>query len=108
MIPQIYKACIDACADCIVACKDAATENLKEDDIEMMSRTIKLDHDCAAVCILNMQLMAANSELVGQICKLCMEVCNICAEACEEYDYMVQCKICAEACRKCAIECAKI
>lgn len=108
MIPEKYKVCIDACADCIVACKDAATVNLKEDDIEMMSRTIKLDHDCAAVCILAMQLMASNSELMSQICKLCLEVCNICAEACEEYDYMVQCKICAEACRKCAIECAKI
>lgn len=108
MIPEKYKVCIDACADCIVACKDAATENLIEDDIEMMSRTIKLGHDCAAVCILAMQSMASNSELVGQICKLCMEVCNICAEACEEYVYMVQCKICAEACRKCAIECAKI
>jgi hypothetical protein len=69
MIPEKYKVCIDACADCIVACKDAATENLKEDDIEMMSRTIKLDHDCAAVCILAMQLMASNSELMSQICK---------------------------------------
>jgi len=108
MIPQIYQACIDACSDCIVACKDAATENLKEDDIEMMSRTIKLDHDCAAVCTLAMQSMASDSELVSQICQLCMEVCNNCAEACEKYDYMIQGKICAEACRKCAIECAKI
>lgn len=108
MILEKYQVCIDACADCIVACKDAATENLKEDDIEMMSRTIKLDHDCAAVCILAMESMASDSELVSQICKLCMEVCNICAEACEEYDYMAQCKISAEACRKCAIECAKI
>ncbi len=74
----------------------------------MMSRTIKLDHDCAAVCTLAMQSMASDSELVSQICQLCMAVCNICAEACEKYDYMIQCKICAEACRKCAIECAKI
>lgn len=105
---QKYKACIVACFDCMVACKNAATENLKEDDIEMMARTIKLDHDCAAVCILVIQLLASDSELVSQVCKLCTEVCNICADACEKYDYMVQCKIGAEACRKCAIECAKI
>lgn len=108
MIPKKYQACIDACADCIVACKDASTEDLKEDDIEMMSRSIKLDHDCAAICILAMQSMASDSEFVKQICKLCVEVCTICADECDKYDYMEHCKICAEACRKCAIECAKI
>lgn len=108
MVTQKYQACIDACADCIVACKDASTEDLKEDDIEMMSRSIKLDHDCAAVCILAMQSMASDSEFVKQICTLCVEICTTCAVEADKYDYMEHCKVCADACRKCAIECAKI
>lgn len=108
MILQKYQACIDACADCIVACKDASSEDLKEDDIAMMARTIKLEHDCAAVCILAMQSMASDSEFVKQICTLCVEICNTCADECDKYNYMEQSSVCADTCRKCAIECAKI
>jgi Domain of Unknown Function (DUF326) len=108
MVPIKYQICIDACADCIVACKDASNEDLKEEDIQMMSRSIKLDHDCAAICILAMQSMASDSEFVKQICTLCIEICNTCADECDKYAHMEHCRVCSDACRKFAIECAKI
>lgn len=108
MTLQKYQNCIDACADNIVACKNCATEDLKEDDIEMMSRAIKLNHDCAAICISAMQAMASESEFIKQICALCAEICVTCADENSKYSYMEQNKICEEACRKCATECEKI
>lgn len=108
MISQQYQKCLDACADCIVACKNCATEDLQEDDIEMMSRVIKLNHDCAAICILAMQAMASESEFIKQICTLCAEICMVCADENSKYTYMEQNKLCEEACRKYAAECEKI
>jgi Domain of Unknown Function (DUF326) len=103
-----YQHCIDACADSIVACKNCANEDLNEQDIEMLARCIRLNLDCAAVCILAMQAMASESEFVKQICKLCAEICNTCADECEKHTHMEHCQKCAEACRRCAEECSKM
>ncbi len=108
MTLQKYQNCIDACADSIVACKNCANEDLQEEDVEMLVRCVRLNHDGAAVSILAMQAMASNSEFVKQICSLCAEICNVCADECEKYTHMEHCKICAEVCRKCAVECSKI
>lgn len=91
-----------------MACKSCANEDLKEQDVEVLARCIKLNHDCAAVCILAMQAMASDSEFVKQICKLCAEICTTCANECDKHEHIEHCKMCAEACRKCTLECIKI
>jgi hypothetical protein len=103
-----YQACITACSDCIVECKSCANECLNEQDIKMMARCIRLNQDCAAMCILAMESMASNSEFVKPISSLCADICYVCAIECERHTKMKHCTKCAEACRKCAIECSKM
>lgn len=74
----------------------------------MLARCIKLDRDCAAICLLAVEAMAGGSEFAKQICTLCAEICNACAAECEKHSHMEHCKKCAEACRKCAMECSSM
>lgn len=100
---------MDACFDCVVACNHCASEDLKEQDVKMLERCIRLDRDCAAICSLAINAMASDSEFTKQICKLCAEICTACAIECEKHaDHMAHCKVCAESCRKCATECIEM
>lgn len=108
MSHQQYQSCIAACSACAVECTHCESACLNEQDIKMLARCIKLDHDCAAICFLAMEAMASGSEFAKQICKLCEEICNACAVECEKHSHMEHCKKCAEACRKCAVECSKM
>ena len=74
----------------------------------MLTRCIRLDHDCAAICLLAMEAMAGGSEFAKQICKLCAEICNTCAVECEKHSHIEHCKKCAEVCRKFAVECSNM
>jgi Domain of Unknown Function (DUF326) len=103
-----FQACITACSDCVVECKNCANECLSEQDIKAMARCIRLNQDCAAMCILAMESMASNSEFVKPISNLCADICYVCAIECERHTKMSHCTKCAEACRKCAIECSKM
>lgn len=103
-----YQACITACFDCLVECKNCTNECLNEQDVKAMARCIRLNQDCAAVCILAMEAMASNSEFVKPISSLCADICYACAIECERHTKMKHCTKCAEACRKCAIECSRM
>lgn len=105
MSHQKFQECIDACTECAVECKHCATACLEEKDVQMLARCIKLDHDCAAICLLATEAMASGSEFVMQICNLCADICEKCAQECEKHSHMEHCKRCAEACRKCAEQC---
>ena len=108
MSHQKFKSCIAACSESAVECKHCANECLNEQDIKMLARCIRLDHDCAAICFLAMEAMAGGSEFAKQICKLCAEICNACAEECEKYSQMEHCKKWAEVCRKFSVECSNM
>ncbi|MBB1193776.1 MAG: four-helix bundle copper-binding protein [Flavobacterium sp.] len=108
MSHQKFKDCIDACSECAVECSHCESECLNEQDVKMLARCIKLDHDCAAICLFAMQAMASGSEFTEKICKLCAEICTACAEECEKHAHMEHCKNCAESCRKCAVECSNM
>ena len=103
-----FQSCITACSECAVECKSCASACLNEQDVKMCARCIKLDHDCASICLLAMEAMASGSDFVKQICKLCADICNACEVECEKHSHMEHCKTCAEACRKCAVECGKM
>lgn len=105
MSHKIFESCIAACLECALECKHCASACLGEDDVKMLARCIRLDHDCASICMLAIEAMAGGSEFVKQICKLCAEICDTCAAECEKHKHMEHCKKCAEACRKCAVAC---
>jgi hypothetical protein len=105
MSHQKFQSCIDACYECATACKHCANACLDEKDIKMLVQCIKLDNDCAAICVLSAKMMANGSQFLNKICALCAEVCEACAKECGKHSDLDHCKKCAEACRKCTEEC---
>lgn len=104
MSHEKYQECIKACNVCADACDHCSTACLGESALDSLTRCIRLDIDCAALCRLAAGVMARGSEWAGAICRLCAEVCEACAEECEKHDHN-HCRECAKACRACAEAC---
>ena len=98
---------LDALATCAAECNNCFTACLDEQDVKMLVRCIKLDRDCADICMLTASLIARGSEHGKHLLKECAEVCTACAEECEKHAAMgmEHCRTCAEACRACAEAC---
>ena len=101
------QACIDACNACADACDRCSTACLQEQDVAKMSRCIKLDIDCAAICRLAAAFMARGSEFASPLCRECATICKACAEECSRHPQS-HCQACAAACARCADECARM
>jgi hypothetical protein len=99
-----YKNCIDACLRCAAICNHCAAECLQEYDVNMMTKCIQMDMECAAICYAAAQLMSMGSSRAKEVSKLCAEICTACAAECGKHE-MQHCKECAEVCRNCANEC---
>ncbi len=102
-----YQRCISACLDCVIACEACIAGCLKEKDVQMMTDCIRLDRDCADVCMTAAGWMARDSDYVRDICKLCAKICRDCAKECGKHD-VAHCRKCAQACTACAEECEKM
>ena len=101
--PQLIAAlnnCAAECNHCFTACLD-------EHDVKMLAKCIKLDRDCADICMLTGSLISRGSEHGKHLLKECAEVCNACADECDKHAAMgmEHCRKCAEACRSCAKAC---
>ena len=92
-------ACAAACNRCYNAC-------LNEEDIDMMTRCIELDRECAEICLLTASAIGRDSENRDKYLKFCAEFCQLCAEECGKHDND-HCRACAEACRQCAEACSE-
>ncbi len=108
MANQKYQNCINACAEAAVASKYCATSDLNEVDLSMLTRCIRINHECSAIAMLAMQAMASESEFIKPICDLCAQICNVSAMECEKHLHMDHCKASAEASRKAALACLEI
>ena len=97
---------IDAMNDCTAECNHCASACLEEQNVQSLTRCIKLDIDCAEICSLTASFVARGSEHAMHLMKECAEICDTCAEECEKFaDQYDHCKKCADACRSCAEEC---
>ena len=92
--------------DCVAECNHCTTACLDEQDVQMLSKCIKLNIDCAQICSLTTSLLVRGSEHGEHLMKECAEICDACAEECEKHSHLEHCKKCAEACRACAEECS--
>jgi hypothetical protein len=110
MSHESNRSLTDALNNCAMECYHCATACLEEQDVQMLSRCIKLDMDCAAICQLTASFVARGSEHMYHLLKECGEICEACATECEKHAAhgMEHCRICAEACRHCAEECMQL
>ena len=102
-----YQRYIEACMDCAIACNHCASSCLNEDEINSLANCIRLDLECASVCITTAKLMSSDSEFSTHISRLCADICEACATECEKHE-MEHCKKCAMACRYCAEQCESL
>ena len=99
-----HSALIQKLLDCAFACEHCATACLQEDDVAMMANCIKLDRDCADICIQSARLLQRNSDIAHQFLVLCEDICRMCGDECGKHQHD-HCQQCAEACRICAEAC---
>jgi hypothetical protein len=97
---------IRALSDCAAACNHCATACLEEKDPHHLARCIRLDRDCADICLLTASFVARGSEHAEHLLRECAEICNACAEECGMHKQMAHCQECAVACRDCAEICS--
>jgi len=108
MSHEKFQRCIDACYACATECKHCENACLEEKNVKDLVYCIKLNSDCATMCVLSAKMMSGGSEFAEQLCELCAMVCDACAAECEKHAHMEHCKKCAEVCRECAEECREM
>lgn len=103
-LPPLYTELIQELVNCALACEACAAACLSEEDVNLMTRCVELDRDCADTCFQTARLLMRDSEIAGQFLKVTEEICRLCAEECNKHD-QEHCKICAELCERCAEIC---
>lgn len=98
LLESLY-ACAAACNRCYNAC-------LNEEDVDMMTRCIELDRECAEICLLTASALMRDSENGDKYMKLCAEFCRLCGEECAKHNNE-HCRACADACNSCADACSE-
>lgn len=101
---------IEATYGCAVVCRICADACLAEEMVRDLTQCIRLDLDCADVCLVTAGLAArrtgSNEVLIKSMLEICAEACEACAVECEAHAEMHEhCRICAEECRRCEEAC---
>jgi hypothetical protein len=103
-------ACIEACFDCSQTCIACADACLGEEEIDMLRRCIRLDQDCADICLATGRVLSRRQhvepELVRAQLEACLLACQLGEAECSRHaSHHEHCRVCAEACRACARAC---
>jgi hypothetical protein len=106
---------IEACSDCAEACTICADACLHEAEVTRLTQCVRLNQDCADVCLTTGRMIAraghADRPTLQLQLQACQHACEVCAEECERHARemdMEHCRICAEACRACAEACEQM
>ena len=105
--------CVTACFECAAVCTSCADACLAEQGVGDLATCIRLDLDCADVCVATGRLVTRlhkpNRALTEGMLRACVAACEACATECERHAGMHEhCRICAAACRHCAIACQDV
>lgn len=105
--------CIEACLDCAQTCESCADACSVEPDPRPLARCIRLDHDCADLCLSVARILNRQAEPDRNVARAAIEACGIacvaCADECDRHAArLAHCRICAEACRECANACSRL
>ena len=104
---QDIRSILNALNECANECNYCASACLDEENVQMLTKCIKLNLDCAVICQLASTLTARGSEHATHVMNECVEICEACAEECEKHAHMDHCRKCAEMCRACAEVCSQ-
>jgi hypothetical protein len=103
--------CIEASFNCAGACTTCADACLSERQIEGLLACIRIDLDCASICVATGSVVArakagASRQVLESQLAVCIAACRVCAEECRRHARAHEhCGICADACDACAAAC---
>lgn len=86
---QNYKACIEECLKCMVACNHCYSSCLEEDHVGMMKECIRLDRECAEICGFTAHALSMNSKYAKALCLACAEACEACGNECKSMTMII-------------------
>lgn len=102
--------CLEECYSCAQACTACADACLGEQMVQQLTQCIRLDLDCADVCLATGSVLCrrtgSNEEVVRHMLTACETACRLCGAECERHaGHHQHCRVCAEACRRCEKAC---
>ena len=106
--------CIEACSDCAGSCTQCADDCLGEDGVQDLTTCIRLNLDCADICVTTGRVVSRrtgyDAAITGAMLRACIEACRGCAGECETHAThgMEHCRVCAEECRRCERACQEL
>jgi hypothetical protein len=95
-----YHSVINILLECARACEHCSSKCLEEKNIIDLVHCIKLNRECADICLLSSRFLERDSQFTNDILDVCSKVISRCAEECEKFIEYEHCKECFEACRK--------
>lgn len=104
---------LEACFACAQACTACADACLGEESVADLRQCIRLDLDCADLCVAGGKLASRhtgkNLEVLREALRACATAARACGDECEKHgDMHEHCRVCAEACRRCEVECRQV
>jgi hypothetical protein len=102
--------CIEECYGCAQACTACADACLAEDMVSELRQCIRLNLDCADICVATGAMASrrtgSNVEILRAAIQACAEACRACGAECRAHaDRHEHCRICADACESCEQAC---
>jgi hypothetical protein len=102
--------CIEQCYACAQACTACADACLAESMVQQLTQCIRLDLDCADICVATGALASrrtgSNQQILRQMIEVCAAACRTCGDECNRHAAQHEhCRICAEICHSCAQAC---
>jgi hypothetical protein len=102
--------CIEACFDCAMACNACADACLGEANVTMLRKCIRLNNDCADICLTTgralSRLVEPSPRIRQSFLQACMAACIECGEECRMHaEHHEHCRVCADECARCADAC---
>lgn len=110
---DVLAECVDECFDCAEECNICADACLAEESVAELRRCIRLNLDCADICIatgktISRMVSPSWNHLAKQL-EACQAACRACADECERHaSSMEHCRVCAESCRECDQACQEM
>lgn len=102
--------CIEECYSSAQTCTVCADACLAEEMVAELRQCIRLNLDCADMCLvvgaLGTRRTGSNEQVLVAALRACAIACGVCAEECEKHARKHEhCRICAEHCRRCEQAC---
>ncbi|MGM9923974.1 MAG: four-helix bundle copper-binding protein [Bacillus sp. (in: firmicutes)] len=107
MSHEKYQSAIEVLHECMTACNHCFDACLKEEDVKMMAKCIRLDRECADICAYLEQALGRGTAFVSELAEVCAVICEACGKECQKHDHD-HCQKCADSCFACAETCRKL